>query len=176
MPVRPGIRGGQNGLNSFHPDRWGRGQRVTVGPSGFGRSAAAAGEISTEPAEGGTQRPACSGSARRLGGAADGSGREWQGAQSLQGAAELVLTGIPVNDDPAGSGRPALGAPGAWRRRGSHLHRSQPHRHHPAPAPASTRPSSPCAPATPWSCRNSTGWLGPYQMRAPSPIGFRNAA
>ena len=37
---------------------------------------------------------------------------------------------------PAGSGRPAPGAPGAGRRRGSHLHRSRPHRHHPRP----TRP------------------------------------
>ena len=34
---------------------------------------------------------------------------------------------------PAGSGRPAPGAPGAWRRRESHLHRSRPHRHHPRP-------------------------------------------
>ena len=25
-----------------------------------------------------------------------------------------------------------------------------------------------------WSCRNSTGWQGPSQMRAPSPIGFGN--
>ena len=30
--------------------------------------------------------------------------------------------------------------------------------------------------ATRWSCRNSTGWQGPSQMRAPSPIGFRNEA
>ena len=55
---------------------------------------------------------------------------------------------------PAGSGRPAPGAPGAGRRRGSHLHRSRPHRHHPRP----------------------TGWQGPSQMRAPSPIGFGNGA
>ena len=41
------------------------------------------------------------------------------------------MGGIPVNDDPAESGRPAPGAPGAGRRRGSHLHRSRPHRHHP---------------------------------------------
>ena len=41
-------------------------------------------------------------------------------------------------------------------------------------APASTRPSPPCAKATRWSCRNSTGWQGPSQMRAPSPIGFGN--
>ncbi len=34
---------------------------------------------------------------------------------------------------PAGSGRPAPGAPGAGRRRGSHLHRSRPHRHDPRP-------------------------------------------
>ena len=37
---------------------------------------------------------------------------------------------------PAGSGGPAPGAPGAWRRRGSHLHRSRPHRHHPRPTRA----------------------------------------
>ena len=30
--------------------------------------------------------------------------------------------------------------------------------------------------ATRWSCRNSTGWQGPSQMRAPSPIGFGNGA
>ena len=30
--------------------------------------------------------------------------------------------------------------------------------------------------ATPWSCRNSTGWPGPSRMRAPSPISFRNGA
>ena len=34
---------------------------------------------------------------------------------------------------PAGSGRPAPGAPGAGSRRGSHLHRSRPHRHDPRP-------------------------------------------
>ena len=37
---------------------------------------------------------------------------------------------------PAGSGGPAPGAPGAGCRRGSHLHRSRPHRHDPRP----TRP------------------------------------
>ena len=42
--------------------------------------------------------------------------------------------------------------------------------------PALTRPSPPCAQATPWSCRNSTGWQGPSRMPAPSPIGFGNAA
>ena len=46
----------------------------------------------------------------------------------------------------------------------------------PAPAPASTKPSPPCAQATRWSCRNSTGWQGPSRMRAPSPICFGNAA
>ena len=75
---------------------------------------------------------------------------------------------------PAGSGRPAPGAPGAGCRRGSHLHRSRPHRHDLRPPPASTRPSPPCAKATRWSCRNSTGWQGPSRMRAPSPIGFGN--
>ena len=50
--------------------------------------------------------------------------------------------------------------------------RSRPHRHHPRP----TRPSPPCAPATRWSCRNSTGWPGPSQMRASSPTCFGNAA
>ncbi len=73
---------------------------------------------------------------------------------------------------PAGSGRPASGAPGAWRRRGSHLHQSRPHRHDPRPP----RPSSPCAKATPWSSRNSTGRAGPSWMRAPSPISFGNEA
>ena len=34
----------------------------------------------------------------------------------------------------------------------------------------------PCAKATRWSCRNSTGWPGQSQMRAPSPIGFGNEA
>ena len=28
--------------------------------------------------------------------------------------------------------------------------------------------------ATRWSCRNSTSWQGPFQMPAPSPIGFGN--
>ena len=37
---------------------------------------------------------------------------------------------------PAGSGGPAPGAPGAGRRRGSHLHRSRPHR----PGPTRARP------------------------------------
>ena len=73
---------------------------------------------------------------------------------------------------PAGSGRPASGAPGAWRRRGSHLHQSRPHRHDPRPP----RPSPPCAKATPWSSRNSTGRAGPSRMRAPSPISFGNEA
>ena len=73
---------------------------------------------------------------------------------------------------PAGSGRPASGAPGAWRRRGSHLHQSRPHRHEPRPP----RPSPPCAKATPWSSRNSTGRAGPSRMRAPSPISFGNEA
>ena len=82
----------------------------------------------------------------------------------------------PLFHGPAGSGGPAPGAPGAGRRRGSHLHRSRPHRHRPAPDPASTRPSPPCAKATRWSCRNSTGWQGPSQMRAPSPTGFGNGA
>ena len=40
--------------------------------------------------------------------------------------------------------------------------------------PGLTRPSPPCAKATRWSCRNSTGWQGPSRMRAPSPIGFGN--
>ena len=44
----------------------------------------------------------------------------------------------------------------------------------PAPDPASTRPSPPCAKATRWSCRNSTVWQGPSWMPAPSPIGFGN--
>ena len=43
-------------------------------------------------------------------------------------------------------------------------------------APALTRPSPPCAKATRWSCRNSTGWQGPSQMRTPSPISFGNEA
>ena len=73
---------------------------------------------------------------------------------------------------PAGSGRPASGAPGAWRRRGSHLHQSRPHRHDPRPP----WPSPPCAKATPWSCRNSTGRAGPSRMRAPPPISFGNEA
>ena len=77
---------------------------------------------------------------------------------------------------PAGSGRPALGALGAGRRRGSHLHPITASPAPPAPAPASTRPSPPCAKATRWSCRNSTGWQGPSQMRAPSPIGCGNEA
>ena len=72
------------------------------------------------------------------------------------------MGGIPVKDDPAGSGHPAPGAPRAGRR-GSRLHRSRPHRHYPRP----TRPSPPCAQATRWSCRNSTGWPGPSQMPAP---------
>ena len=42
------------------------------------------------------------------------------------------------------------------------------------PAPAPARPSPPCAQATRWSCRNSTGWPGPSQMRAPSPTSFGN--
>ena len=42
--------------------------------------------------------------------------------------------------------------------------------------PASTRPSPPCAQATPWSFRNSTAWPGPSRMRAPSPTSFGNAA
>ena len=46
----------------------------------------------------------------------------------------------------------------------------------PAPAPASTRPSPPCAKATRWSWRNSTAWPGPSRMPAPSPIGFGNEA
>ena len=76
---------------------------------------------------------------------------------------------------PAGSGGPAPGAPGAGPPRiASTPITVSPAP--PAPAPASTRPSPPCAKATRWSCRNSTGWQGPSQMRAPSPIGFRNEA
>ena len=45
-----------------------------------------------------------------------------------------------------------------------------------APAPASTRPSPPCALATRWSCPNSTGWQGPSLKPAPSPTCFRNEA
>ena len=41
--------------------------------------------------------------------------------------------------------------------------------------PASTGPSPPCAKATRWSCRNSTGRQGRSGC-APSPIGFRNEA
>ena len=37
-------------------------------------------------------------------------------------------------------------------------------------------PSPPCAQATRWSCRNSTGWQGPSRMPAPSPNGFGNGA
>ncbi len=47
---------------------------------------------------------------------------------------------------PAGSGGPAPGAPGAGRRRGSHLHRSRPRRHHPrrpGPRPGPLRPGDP---------------------------------
>ena len=75
---------------------------------------------------------------------------------------------------PAGSGRPAPGAPGAGRppRIASTPITVSPAP--PTPAPASTRPSPPCAKATRWSCRNSTGWQGPSRMPAPSPIGFGN--
>ena len=42
--------------------------------------------------------------------------------------------------------------------------------------PGLDQASPPCAQATRWSCRNSTGWPGPSRMPAPSPIGFGNAA
>ena len=45
----------------------------------------------------------------------------------------------PLFHRPAGPGRPAPGPPGAGRRRGSHLHRSRPHRHEPRPALAAVR-------------------------------------
>ena len=52
---------------------------------------------------------------------------------------------------PAGSGRPAPGAPGSWAspRIASTPITASPART--APAPASTRPSPPCAQATRWS-------------------------
>ena len=74
---------------------------------------------------------------------------------------------------PAGSGGPAPGAPGAWRRRGSHLHRSRPHRHHPRPprprpgprrrarrrhaGRAETRPAGQVRPGCPRHRRSASG-------------------
>ena len=83
----------------------------------------------------------------------------------------------PLFHRPAGSGGPAPGAPGVG------VAEDRIYTDHgltgttrARPDPASTRPSPPCAKATRWSCRNSTGWQGPSQMRAPSPTGFGNGA
>ena len=77
---------------------------------------------------------------------------------------------------PAGSGRPAPGAPGAWRRRGSHLHRSRPHRHDPRPPRPRPGPRRRARRRHAGRAETQPAGKVPSRMPAPSPIGFGNEA